>query len=160
MIINTNKRAIKRRISGFILTLFFIGIIAAIFTTNIVKRGVAGLEQGEIAIIVTIIYILILLYSFLIDYNYIYYNDNEDKVIIKYYSLRPLSKKHNVIEIPKNKLEKFQFKHAILNLKHYLVLYQKMNKGIAKYPPLNVTLLDTEQKNLLRKALTEIVNKN
>jgi len=158
MIINTDKAAINKRLGGFILTIAIGSIVAAILTTDLAKNGLFGLNKTELVVAVIAIYLLILLYNFIMDYHYIYYNDNDNKIIIKYYALRPLSKKHNVIEIPKNKLKKFQLKKSLMNLRDYLVLYQQMNKGTAKYPPLNISMLKNDQKKQLKKSLTQIIN--
>lgn len=158
MIIKTDKTAINRRLAGFILTIATGSIVAAILTTDLVKNGFMGLNKTELVVAVIALYLLILLYNFLMDYHYFYYNDNDDKIVIKFYSLRPFSKKHNVIEIPKKKLEKFHFKNSFMNLKQHLILYQKMNKGIAKYPPLNITLLKENERSGLKKSLTTILN--
>ncbi len=76
MIIKTDKTAINRRLAGFILTIATGSIVAAILTTDLVKNGFMGLNKTELVVAVIALYLLILLYNFLMDYHYFYYNDN------------------------------------------------------------------------------------
>jgi len=102
-----------------------------------------------------LIFIFILVYRYFLHYNYIYFDDENNKIIIRYYHLKLFNKNFKSIEIPKNSFVKFEEKIFFLKQRHDLILYQKTNKGIAKYPPVSITALNKVQKKEIILSLNK-----
>jgi len=65
-----------------------------------------------------------------------------------------LSKRQNSVEIRKEEFYKFAFEEKMFGLRKYLILYQITGKGIAKYQPISISLLNKNQKQDLSVSLT------
>ncbi len=159
MILENRKTAIKVRLRTFVATVVFATIISIIYTTRILNSTVLGLTKHQFTIFFALIYIFLLLYSYFLNLNYIYYSDNGYSIIFKYYSLRIFSNRKNSIEIPKKDFIQYDFEKKIFNLKENLVLYQRIKTGVAKYPPISISSLTKEEKIKLKKALSRYVKK-
>lgn len=159
MILENRKTAIKVRLRTFVATVVFATIISIIYTTGILNSPVLGLTKHQFAIFFALIYIFLLLYSYFLNLNYIYYSDNGNSIIFKYYSLRIFSSRKNSIEIPKKDFIQYDFEKKNFNLKENLVLYQQIKTGVAKYPPISISSLTKEEKIKLKKALSRYIKK-
>jgi len=160
MIIDIQRTVIKIKLRIFVVILFFILLIIIVLFPNIVKTIFPGIDRIYfILLIIAICVLTAFCYNFL-DLNYIYYNDEGPKIILRYYSLRILNKSKNSIEIPKKKLIKFESKKSFFNLKEKIILFQKMQNRIAKYPPVSISSLTKEQKIKLKNSLTKFSSNN
>jgi len=159
MILENRKTAIKVRLRAFVGTVVFATIIIIIYTTRILSSPVLGLTKHQFTIFFVLIYIFLLLYSYFLNLNYIYYSDNGHSIIFRYYSLRIFSSRKNSIEIPKKDFIRYDFEKKIFNLKETLVLYRRIKTGVAKYPPISISSLTKEEKIKLKKALSRYIKK-
>lgn len=159
MILENRKTAIKVRLRTFVGTVVFATIISIIYTTRILNSPVLGLTKYQFTIFFALIYIFLLLYSYFLNLNYIYYSDNGHSIIFRYYSLRIFSSRKNSIEIPKKDFIQYDFEKTHFNLKENLVLYQRIKTGVAKYPPISISSLTKEEKIKLKKSLSRYVKK-
>jgi len=146
MIIDTKKSVIKVKFRFMlfgILSLVFVGIL--IFTSYI--KGAPLIVSLIVAIILTYAYI------FIKDFNYIYFNDEGTKYILRYFTFIPTILSQKSIEIPKSALVKYSVEKTMLGLREVLILFEHTKRGVAKYPEVSITLLSKEQKEQLLKAL-------
>lgn len=159
MIIDIRKTVLKNKIRSFYSTLFFLTVIAVLLATNIYSDEIAGIDKYEFSILLACIYILTVLFSVIRNYHYIYYSDEGDKLILRYFSFSFWTQKKNSIEINKNELEGYQINQQFLGLRENLVLYQKIKDGRAKYPPVSITALSKSEKKELLDSLAIYSNK-
>lgn len=89
----------------------------------------------------------------IIGYNYIYFSDEGDKVILRYQSLNPFISNPMSIEIPKKSFAKFEISSSLFGVKKKITLYQKTSGGHAKYPSVNIASLTKVQKQSLAASL-------
>jgi len=97
--------------------------------------------------------ILFIIYRTFLKYHYIIYDDESDKIILRYYPVTSLTPKHLSIEIPYNTLYKIEIKKKFFNQRDELIIYQIVNKGVAKYKPIPLTALSKKEKKDLINAL-------
>ena len=81
------------------------------------------------------------------------FSNNNKNLVFRFYSLRNLYGKPKTIEIFKSEFCKYDIVSGFFNGKESLVLYRKTPKGIAKYPPISLTLLTKKQKTDLKRVL-------
>jgi hypothetical protein len=159
MIIDIRKAVLKNKIRSFYSTLFFLTVIAVLLVTDIYSGEIAGIDKYEFSIVLACIYILSALYSTIRNYYYIYYNDEGDKIILRFFSFSFFAQKKNSIELSKKELEGYQIDQKIFGLRENLILYQKTKRGTAKYPPVSITALSKKEKKELLNSLS-IYSKN
>ena len=149
MIIDNKKTVagvhIRRRL---FLLLLAVAIVLLIF-----KDSLLGIDRIVYIVVLNILYITYYLWGSVKDYNYLYYNDMGSKLIFKYYFLEPLRKAKRTIEIDKNDFYKFRFQKKFIGLRLYLILYQKGQGGIAKYPPISMGLLKKKEIESIKNSL-------
>jgi hypothetical protein len=92
-------------------------------------------------------------FQYRMEYTYFYFSNNNKNLIFKFYSLRNFYGKPKTIEIAKINFSGYDIISCFFNRKEMLVLYQKTPKGIAKYPPISLTLLSKKQKTELKRSL-------
>lgn len=160
MVIDNQKQAVSLRIQKSLALLLLIISIGLIYFANILNSGALGLSRDQIAGIIVALFLLFFLLHFMKDHNYIYYSDTGNKFILRYFSLRPLADKKNVIEFNKRELQRFEVKKSLSGFNERLIIYRQTTKGIAKYPPVSLTALDRQDKEKLLAALQKLILAN
>jgi len=159
MTINNTKVVIRDRMMMYIMAISLIVIILVICLSDFFNDPVIGLSREMYVIIVCAIYIFYNFYRFILNINFFFFNDQSEKIVIKYYSLRPFMQKRRSIEIAKGLLVKYEIIRSFAGLKKNLVIYQKVKNNIAKYPPISVSALNNEEfKNLIVALNSNIKN--
>lgn len=157
MNIHLEKRAINIWIKAVVYAIVAGTVAIVVIMTDILGDGLLGLSRFHWAGIVVLLYLLYYFYQNAMDYNYVYFSDEEDKLILRYYKLLKMNSDKMVIEIPKHRFYNYEIKKTRLQNKEYLILYQSMDKGVAKYPPASVSLLTSDEKNKLYTALNQVL---
>lgn len=140
----------------FILTV----IIIVLYSIEFFEDPFLGIDRNIYVMIFSALYILYYLYGIVRNYNYFFFTDNGSKLVFRYYSLRPMSKRQNAIEISKTTFADSKFVKQLFGFRRYLVLSQKLPNGsVAKYPAINITMLNKDNLNQLTMALQSYRNK-
>lgn len=158
MVIDIRKTAIRMWLRGLIMAFIFSTLILILLLTNLFSKPLASIGKSHVIIFLAVIYLGMAAFNYLRDYHYIYFSDESNKLILRYYSLRPLSQAKKSIEIPKENLVKVEFRNRFMGLSQKLILFQKVKSGVYKYPPVSLTALSSEEKNQLLQVLNSIKN--
>jgi len=154
MIIDTKEEALTLRNTKTFVVIAFSVII-------IVTVAFAPFNQMTKSIIFGVLSVAFLIYYWLqyqMHYTYFYFSNNSKNLVFRFYSLRFFSGKPKTIEISKSSFFKYDIVTDFFNKKDSLVLFQKTDRGIAKYPPISLTLLSKKQKTELKRALFAMTN--
>ena len=154
MTIDIRKTVFKKKLRSFYSTLFFLVVIGGLLVTNIYYGKIAGVDKYEFSIILAGIYILSIIYSAIRNYQYIFYSDEGDRIILRYFSFSFFARKKNSIEINKTSLAGYQVSRQFFGLRENLILYQSTKKGTAKYPPVCITALSRSEKEGMLHSLS------
>jgi hypothetical protein len=160
MIITNQKQAVNQRIQKVIVLLILVIMIGLIYFTNAIPRGALGFSREQITVGILIMIFAFFLYDYMRNYNYLYYTDTGDKLILRYYSLRPFDDKKNAIEFSKSELERFELQKTRFGINEYLVIYRKTGKGLAKYPPVSITALAADDREKMISSLLRLIRQN
>ena len=152
MIINNEKAAIRIKLMKLFYIAVFFALVIIVLTTKQLQ-DYTGIDTPFLLIIVALIYVLFSIYRYKLELNYFYFNDETDKLIIRYYSLRSLTDKKQSIVIPKDKLYYARITSYRLSRKQTVTLYQQMGKQAAKYAPISITLLNKKEREDLITSL-------
>ena len=149
MIIDTKEEALTlRNTKAF--------AVAALLILIILTATLAPFDQMIKSIIysaLSIAFFVLNWFHYQMHYTYFYFSNNSKNLVFRFYSLRFFSGKPRTIEIPKSSFLKYDIETSFFNKKDSLVLYQKTKQGVAKYPPISLTLLGKKQKTELKRAL-------
>ncbi len=136
-----------------IVTFITAGLIATSMFYNVFTDYLFPINKIFYSIFFSLLFILYLIYRIKLKYYFIIYNDEEDKIVLRYYPLTSFSPRHLSIEMPYNSLYKIEIKKEFFNLREELIIHQIVKKQIAKYKPIPLTGLSKKQKTELLTAL-------
>ncbi len=156
MIINIRRTILKKNIRAFILALIFVTIIVVLLITNIYEDELFGLTSYHLAIIIAAIYILMVLFNALRQYNYIYFSDEGDTIILRYFPTGVFTNQKNSIEIGKKNFVDYEKKRWLFGFHEKVILSVNTPRGIAKYPPVSFTALSKAEKQKIYQALDKL----
>ena len=154
MIIDTKEEALTlRNTKAFAVIVFSVLIIVTVVFAPL-DQMIKSIIYGTLSVAFLIFY----WYQYQMHYTYFYFSDNSKNLVFRFYSLRFFSGKPRTIEISKTSFVKYDIVTSFFNKKDSLVLFQKTDRGIAKYPPISLTLLSKKQKTELKRALFAMTN--
>ena len=149
-----NKDAYDRiRGKLVIATILFSGLIALSTLYDFLPKYFIPMSKLSYAMTFIGFFILFLIYRSNLRYHFIIYNDEEDKIVLRYYPLTTFKSKFISIEIPFNVLYKIETNKKFLNLREELTIYQKVKEGVAKYKPIPLSALTKKEREQLLQAL-------
>ncbi len=158
MIIDNKTRVIKNRKMLLMQPIILILFIAILLFSNIWIYPIFGVSRYHIIILLCIVYVVLVVLSYIRDYGYFYFNNQGDSLVFRYYSLKPFSfnSQHKQIEIKKETFKKYELQNQMLGLKEGIVIYQKVGGKIAKYPSISISALNKDDKIKLVEALNSL----
>ena len=137
--------------------LIVVVLLIGILVSGYFERDVLGITKYQWVLLVTLVYLILVVIARLRKLNYFYYNDEGDKILIRYYPIHPLVQKKRAIKIPKIGLSGYEFKKSMMGLKKTIVLRQKVKGKVATYPPIGITALSRKEVDLLKTNLDKYV---
>lgn len=143
MILNNKEISTRIRLGIMLFMLVYVAllVLSLIFSWS---------ENNMFELIITIIFVLTMIFVFSKRFAYIYFNNEGPKVIIRYSLLQPLTYGNYSIEFYKKDFYKYEIVNSFFNLRKSLVVYVKTPQGIAKYKPVSLaTLSNHEIDNIL-----------
>ncbi len=155
MTIDIRRTVIKKKLRSFFTTIIVILVIVLILFTNVYKEELLNIDKVLLTFIVSGLYVLTILFNVIRDFNYIYYNDEGDKIVFRYFSLSVFTQKKNSIEIPKRSFAGYRLEKSFIGLKEKLILLQQNQNRIARYPAVSITALDSRQKKNIINSLNK-----
>ena len=157
MVIDIRRTAIRVRLRGLITAVVFGIVILLIMIMDIFSENILGITRSYLILFLSIIYLIFILFIYFKDYQYIYFSDESNKIILRFYSMRPLSQSKRSIEIPRGNLARYEIMTKAFGFKDKIVLYQKVKGGVYKYPPVSITALSPNEKKQLIQALNRLL---
>jgi hypothetical protein len=157
MTIDKQKKVIAIQLRRMItMVLFALLIIIILLSHNL---SILGLTKYDIALVITGIYFMSIIFESLYEFNFIYFSDIKKTLMLRYFSLSYLNQKKHSIEMPLAELSGFELKVSFYGMKQKLILYRKIKDKEAKYPPVSISILNKQEKEQLIAALNHYKNK-
>lgn len=160
MIIDNKKQVYQFRTRELFFAILTITLAGLLGTTRLVFPEFLGIARVYWVIAVCLIFVFYFGYHLILNINYIYFTDQGNRIILRYFSNRPFNQAKNSIEIDKKTFVKFETQDYLFGLKTELTLYQNLNQTIAKYPIVSLSGLTKEQKRKLIITLQKYTKKN
>jgi hypothetical protein len=153
MIFDNRDNVFKLNKRRYILLLIYVTAMSVVIFSGLFdKKLIIGL-----AILITTIYVVYNVFTYQLNYSYFSYNDDKEKIMFRFASLRPFDNRKQAIDIRKRDFKGFTIKKSFMNFREDLVLKVSTKKGLANYPPISLTALSTKHKNMLVNSLNQFV---
>lgn len=149
-----NKRNTYRLWLGRMVTtiVFTVAILVIIFIPWF-DNPEARLSKYHLVILIAIVYILLNLNNYLKRPYFVSYNDQGERIVVRYYPVSMFTSRKNSIEIPKKQFVKYELKPFLFGSQHYLILHQNFRGKIAGYPRISISALDKEDRKKMLQSL-------
>jgi hypothetical protein len=153
MTFDNSKTIISLRLRIFVVTVLFLTYLVLTYVAKLIKYPLMGISDSVWTLILTGIYFLIAFYPTFLNYQYIYFSDDGDSIIIRYFTSGIFGGKKNSVEINKKTYEGYELKSRFFGTLQSVILYQKFKEGVAKYPPVYISILTRKEKAKVLNSL-------
>jgi hypothetical protein len=100
-----------------------------------------------------------MVYNFVLRPNYVYYSDNGDKIVLRYYATRLFNNKKNSIEISKQNFISWNIEKFLFGTCEMLYLHGKFKSGVAKYPGVSLSAVKRSDREKIKASLNAFAKK-
>ena len=145
-----NKKKISTLKRLFFLVSVFIAVISLVLFLIDLLYGIISIG----------IFSLWYLYFHVVDYQFIEFSDDENKILLRYYKAVRFGRgEYNSIEFPQALLFQANFENSVFGKLTDLTIVIKTKRGPAEYPSVSLTALPKEDRIKIKESLSEIINK-
>jgi len=153
MTFDNSKRIINLRITFFLATILLLAYLALAYVANLIRFPLLGMNDTVWTLILVSIWVILTFMPMFLNYQYISFSDDGDKIIFRYYTSGFFSGEKNSVEIDKRSFSGYSVKSSFFGLIQSIILYQKFAEGEAKYPPIYLSALSQEQRAKVIRSL-------
>ena len=159
MTFDNSKTIISFRIKLFVATVLILAYIVLAYIAKVIKFPLFGMSDTAWTLFLVAIYLVIAFLPMFLNYQFVFFSDEGDKIIFRYFNAGIIGGKKNSIEINKRTFSGYKTEKDLLGLRVSIILFQKVNAGIAKYPPVHIGALSREQRNKVFRTLNKYIPK-
>jgi hypothetical protein len=159
MTFDNSKSIISFRIWLFSATVVLLAFIAMAFAIKMIRFPLLGLSETVWTVILVAIWLFMALVPMVLNYQYISYSDEGEMIILRYFTAGIIGGKKNSLEMNKLVFAGYKIDTKFFGLIQSIILYQKVQQGVAKYPPVYISALSKEDKSKLIRSLDSITQK-
>ncbi|MFH0843610.1 MAG: hypothetical protein V1903_13460 [Bacteroidota bacterium] len=159
MTFDNSKTIIGVRIKLFAATVLFLAYVALAYAAKLIKFPLFGLSDTAWTLILVAIYLVIAFLPMVLNYQFVFFSDEGEKLVFRYFTAGIVGGKKNSVEISKRNFTGYKTESRLFGLVRSIILLQQMGQGVAKYPPIFITALSKEQRAKLYASLNAYVPK-
>ncbi len=153
MTFDNSRTIISLRIWLFFATIILIAWIIVAYIAKMINFPLLGLSETFWTLILVGIYLVVLLLPMIRNIQFVFFSDEGENIVFRYFHAGMVGGKKNSVSIPKNSFAGFKSEKKNLGLSSSIILYQRIGQGIAKYPPIYITAIPKEQKEKMLNLL-------
>lgn len=146
MTFDNSKTIISFRIKLFVVTIVLLTYLAMAYVIRMIKFPLLGMSDTVWTVILIAIWLILAFLPMILNYQYISYSDEGENIIFRYFTSGIVGGKKNSIEISKISFSGYKIETRFFGLIQSIILYQKFQEGVAKYPPVYISALNPEEK--------------
>lgn len=154
MTFDNSRTIIKVRIRLFAVTVILIAYFILAYAAELIRFPLLGLDDRVWTIFLAGLWLLFILIPLFLNYQYVFFSDDTEKIIIRYFNAGLIGGRKNSVEIDKRAFSGYQLQTKFFGLNTSIILFQKFSEGVAKYPPVYISALTESEKTKLFKALS------
>ncbi|TFG42840.1 MAG: hypothetical protein E4H43_02560 [Bacteroidia bacterium] len=154
MTINNTKSVINLKLLLRTSIIIYLTFLVFAVAAGIIKFPILGMGKAAWIILFTVCFIIIMLIPIVLNYQYIFFSDEGNTIIFRYYTTGLFAGKKNSVEIEKRTFSGFTLDKRFFGLIQSVTLYQRLKEGVAKYPPIHISVLKRQDKESILESLT------
>jgi len=153
MTFDNSKTIINLRIGFFVATIILLAYLALAYVARLIKFPFLGMSDTVWTLILVGVWFLLTFMPMFLGYQYIFFSDDGEKIIFRYYTAGFVGGKKNSVEIDKKSFSGYSIENSLIGLIQKITLLQKFQEGVAKYPPIYISALSREERSKVFKSL-------
>ena len=153
MTLDNAKMIISLRLKLLIATLLFLTYILLAYPARVIRFPLLGVGETIWTVILTLLYVIVVFQPVLLNYQYIYFSDDGEVIILRYFNAGIFGKKKNSVEISKPVFLGYHVDRKVFGLIQSITMYARLKQGRAKYPPVFISALKKAEKEKIFTAL-------
>ena len=155
MKIDNKKNTYRVWVSRLVMTVVFALLIVLLIFVPWFENPDFPISKYHIIIVISGVYLLINWINYMKRPYFVSYNDQGEKIVVRYYPVSMFTSRKNSIEIPKQQFVKYEIKSFFFGTQHYLILVQNFRGKEAKYPKISLSALDKEDREKMLASLNK-----
>lgn len=155
MTFDNSRTIISLRIKLFGATVVLLAYLAMAYVAKLIKFPLLGMSDSTWTVILIGIWIIMALMPMVLNYQFISYSDEEDNIILRYFTAGIVGGKKNSVEINKTSFSGYKIETSFFGFIQSIVLFQKVQGGVAKYPPVYISALTHDEKAKVINSLNQ-----
>jgi len=145
------------RIELFVTSIILLSFVILSYFTRILKFPLIGLSEIAWTIILVSIWLFIVFLPIILNYQFISYSDDGEKIVFRYFSSGVFGGKKNSVEIDKRSFSGYKIESKLFGLLHTITLFQQYKEGVAKYPSFYISALTRKEREKVIGSLNLLV---
>jgi len=147
MLVENTNTAMRIWVRNLISTIVLTVSLILLYMAHLLKEPVFGVGRFELTIFLCIVYLFLVLPSIVLKYQFVYFSLEENILSVKYYTIGFIPGTKKSFEFPASEFYKFELEKSLFTIRENIILFRKVKKGLAKYPPISLTGLKEKQRN-------------
>lgn len=157
MQIDNKKGTYSIWLQKFAITITMFPLIIVSSFSDFFQNPFLGFERVFWIILFCLLYLSVIIYHRIKNPHYVFYSDNGDKLVLRFYPIKAFNQKKSSIIIPKKKFVKYEVLGKGMSEK--LIVYGIFKNGIGKYPEIPVNTIPKLDKARIYKSLNQYIKK-
>ena len=156
---DNEQTTIKIQMQKRIMAVISAVLVALLFFTGFDSFlvGLTGIPRWVFTILFMSFFVVFYTYHLLAASAFISYNDEENKIVLRFYQLNLFKSDKISYEIPKRDFTGFKINYKVKKFREELVLFRRYQGNIVKYPPIPISALTKSERSKLIKSLDKFV---
>jgi hypothetical protein len=159
MTFDNSKTIISIRIKLFSATVIILSYIVLTYIAKMIKYPLLGMSETTWTLILVGLYLVYAFLPMFLNYQYIYFSDEGENIVFRYFTAGIVGGKKNSIEINKKTFSGYKADSRYFGLIKSIILFQKFQEGVAKYPQVYISVLSREERTKIIRSLNQYIVK-
>jgi len=160
MIIDIKRTILRKSLSKFIVLIVLAILLCVLLFIPFQNDFIKGVNNSLLALFIAAAYVIYVVYESFRNYNYLYFSDESDKLVLRFFAPNFFTSKKNSIEIPKREFSGYTIQSFFMGYREKIILMRRTSSGIASYPPVSITALNNIEKHDLLITLEKLKQLN
>ena len=153
MTLNNSKSIVNLKLRARTAIILFITYLILAYAARVIKFPFLGINSVAWTIFFSACFLFIIFFPVVLKYQYVFYSDEGNEIIFRYFSAGVVEGNKNSVEINKKTFTGFTLEKKFFGLIQNITLYQRLKNGVAKYPPIYISALTRKDKEKIISSL-------
>ena len=160
MIIDIKRTILRKSLSKFIVLIVLAILLCVLLFIPFQNDFIKNVDNSLLAVFIAVAYVIYVVYESFRNYNYLYFSDESDKLVLRFFAPNFFTSKKNSIEIPKREFSGYTIQSFFMGYREMIILMRRTSKGVASYPPVSITALNSNERHSLLITLEKLKQAN